>query len=215
MIGKTCQGIITDANMSLLLNFFYFRTIFCIHALSLFMFKQGSASQIQDLFGRVEFAHADITMMDAELEERGVDMPQFRGLGGMLADQGGGDARSRSEAINSIINCVAGGEERKLIACLRNKDAGLHEVKAGHSSEYLMVLQEARAEKHTGVLSQAEIQGHITRVNLLLSLERVAAAVREEDSMALEAGLKEVGATGVRAASMDLYLTHLCDTVHR
>ena len=179
------------------------------------MFKQGSAPQIQDLFGRVEFNHAEITLMDAELEERGVDMPQFRGLGGMLADQGGGDKRSRAEAINAIINSVAGGDDKRLITCLRNPDAGLHEVKAGHSREYLMVLQEARAEKHTGVLSQAEIQGHVTRVNLLLSLEKVAAAVRDEDSMALEVGLNEVGVTGVRLASMDLYLTHLCDTVHR
>ena len=65
------------------------------------------------------------------------------------------------------------------------------------------------------MLSQAEIQGHVTRVNLLLSLEKVAAAVRDEDSMALEVGLNEVGVTGVRLASMDLYLTHLCDTVHR
>ena len=122
---------------------------------------------------------------------------------------------SRAEAINAIINCVAGGEERKLIVCLTNPDAGLREAKAGHVREYLMVLQEARKEKHTGVLSQAEIQGHITRVNLLLGLERVAAAVREENSIALEAGLREVGVSGVRSASMDLYLTHLCDTVHR
>ena len=196
-------------------NPFFFRTIFCIHALSLFMFKLGSAPQIKDLYGRVAFTPADITLMDAELEERGVDMPQFRGLGNLLADQGGGDAMSRAEAINAIINCVAGGEERKLIGCLTNPDAGLREAKAGHVREYLMVLQEARKEKHTGVLSQAEIQGHITRVNLLLGLERVAAAVREENSIALESGLKEVGVSGVRSASMDLYLTHLCDTVHR
>ena len=194
---------------------FFFRAIFCIHALSLFMFKQGSAPQIKDLFGRVEFNQAEITLMDAELEERGVDMPQFRGLGGMLADQGGGNKRCRAEAINAIINCVAGGEERRLIACLRHHDAGLQEVNAGHSREYMMVLREARAEKHTGILSQAEIQGHVTRVNLLLSLEKVAAAVRDEDSMALEVGLNEVGVVGVRSASMDLYLTHLCDTVHR
>ena len=71
------------------------------------MFKQGSAPQIQDLFGRVEFNHAEITLMDAELEERGVDMPQFRGLGGMLADQGGGDKRSRAEAINATCTIVS------------------------------------------------------------------------------------------------------------
>jgi len=191
------------------------RAIFCIHALSLYMFKLGSAPQMLDLYGRVSFAAADITAMEAELEERGVDMPQFRSLGPMLSDQGG-DTRRLGEAVNAIINCVASGEAAGLVAALRAPAAGVQGVLPGHAGHYLMVLQEARAERHSGLLSQPEVQGHVSRVNLLLSLERVAAAVAAEEPGLLGAalGAMELGLGGrVRAGHTDLYLTHLVDPV--
>ena len=59
------------------------------------MFKLGSAPQIPDLFGRVQFSEADISQMEEDLDRAGVDMPQFRSLGTALAsaDQGGGDTK--------------------------------------------------------------------------------------------------------------------------
>ena len=43
------------------------KAVFCIHALSLYMFKLGSAPQIEDLMGRVEFSRDEISVMEAEL----------------------------------------------------------------------------------------------------------------------------------------------------
>ena len=39
------------------------RAIFCLHALSLIMFKLGSAPKIQDLYGRVHFTDQEISIM--------------------------------------------------------------------------------------------------------------------------------------------------------
>ena len=42
------------------------RAIFCLHALSLVMYKNGSAPRIEDLFGRVQFTDAEITLMQVK-----------------------------------------------------------------------------------------------------------------------------------------------------
>ena len=55
-------------------------------------------------------------------------------------------------------------------------------------------------------------QGHLSRVNLLLCLERVAAAVGREDTAELSAALEDpvLGAARlVRQENIELYLTHL------
>ena len=115
-----------------------------------------------------------------------------------------------------IVNSVAAGDTNRLLDSLRNPAAGLQDIVSGHVRQYQMVLECARAEKHTGLLSQAEIQGHVTRVNLLICLERVAAVVREEDAAELSLVLRDRGLNMgrmVREDNMELYLTHLVDQV--
>ena len=46
------------------------RAIFCLHALSLIMFKLGSAPKIQDLFGRVQFTQQEISFMQVRKTDR-------------------------------------------------------------------------------------------------------------------------------------------------
>ena len=41
--------------------------------------------------------------MEAELSRTGVEMPQFRNLGGMLADQGVGDRKKIGKALQGKI----------------------------------------------------------------------------------------------------------------
>ncbi|XP_059079464.1 ras GTPase-activating-like protein IQGAP1 [Tigriopus californicus] len=62
------------------------RVIFCIHALSLFLFKLGITPQIQDLYGKVTFTEAELQTAQTNLEEFGGPLPQFRQIGGMLND---------------------------------------------------------------------------------------------------------------------------------
>ena len=54
--------------------------------------------------GRVEFSRAEISCMEAELSRTGVEMPQFRQLGGMLADQSGGNRLNIARAIQVAAN---------------------------------------------------------------------------------------------------------------
>eukprot|EP00090_Calanus_glacialis_P015045 TRINITY_DN23918_c0_g1_i1.p1 TRINITY_DN23918_c0_g1~~TRINITY_DN23918_c0_g1_i1.p1 ORF type:complete len:1623 (-),score=602.12 TRINITY_DN23918_c0_g1_i1:147-4463(-) len=143
-------------------------------------------------------------------------MPQFRNLGGMLADQGGGDRKKIGKALQDIINSVAAGDTTRLLDSLRNQTAGLQDIQTTNIRQYQIVLECARAEKHSGLLSQAEIQGHVTRVNLLICLERVAAAVREDDSVELGLVLRDRGLNMGRMVmedNLELYLTHLMDQV--
>ena len=71
------------------------------------MFKMGSAPQIQDLCGRLEFTRDEISCMEAELSRTGVEMPQFRQLGGMLADQSGGNRLNIARAIQVTANFLS------------------------------------------------------------------------------------------------------------
>ncbi|PIK59308.1 putative ras GTPase-activating-like protein IQGAP1 isoform X1, partial [Apostichopus japonicus] len=43
------------------------RMVYCVHALSLYLFKLGIAPQIQDLYGKVEFTEEEISAMQQEL----------------------------------------------------------------------------------------------------------------------------------------------------
>jgi hypothetical protein len=39
------------------------RAVFCIHALSLIMYRNGSAPKIEDLYGRAQFTEDEISVM--------------------------------------------------------------------------------------------------------------------------------------------------------
>ena len=163
--------------------------------------------------GRVEFSRDEISVMEAELNRTGVEMPQFRQLGGMLADQGGGNRRNIGRAIEDIVTKVGRKDLAGLVESLTNPAAGIVDVRPEYVKEYLMVL-EMNVTRVT--LSQAEVQGHVTRVNLLMCLENVANAVRGDDTVELKSALRDralnIGRL-VRHDHMELYLTHLVDPV--
>jgi len=58
-----------------------------VHALSLFLYKLGIAPQIQDLYGKVTFTQEEISAMRSALDSYGIAMPQFRKIGGILANE--------------------------------------------------------------------------------------------------------------------------------
>ena len=105
--------------------------------------------------GRVEFSRDDISRMEDELNRTGVEMPQFRQLGGMLADQNGANRRNINTAIQEIVICVKNKDYNNLINCLLSPTAGVVDVREEYVKEYMMVL-ECNVTRAT--LSQAEIQ---------------------------------------------------------
>ena len=58
------------------------RVIYCLHALSLFLYKLGKAPQMLDLTGKATFTAEQISAMRSALDDFGLPMPQFRRIGG-------------------------------------------------------------------------------------------------------------------------------------
>ncbi|MEQ2169455.1 IQ motif-containing GTPase-activating protein 3, partial [Goodea atripinnis] len=63
------------------------RAVYCIHALSLYLYRLGLAPPIHDLYGKVKFTDEEINNMKLELDKYGIQMPAFNKIGGILANE--------------------------------------------------------------------------------------------------------------------------------
>lgn len=84
------------------------RVIFCLHAFSLFLYKLGKAPQMLDLMGKATFTTEQISHMKSALDAYGLPMPQFRRIGGILAEELPVDEAALHAAIMAINNALDG-----------------------------------------------------------------------------------------------------------
>uniref|UniRef100_A0A452RMS9 IQ motif containing GTPase activating protein 2 n=1 Tax=Ursus americanus TaxID=9643 RepID=A0A452RMS9_URSAM len=163
------------------------RMIYCIHALSLYLFKLGIAPQIQDLLGKVDFTEEEISNMRKELEKYGIQMPSFSKIGGILANELSVDEAALHAAVIAINEAIEKGIAEQTIKTLRNPNAVLTLVDDSLAQEYQKELWEAKKRKEENarlknnciseeerdayeeLLTQAEIQGNINKVNTTFS----------------------------------------------
>ncbi|XP_044772631.1 ras GTPase-activating-like protein IQGAP2 isoform X1 [Neomonachus schauinslandi] len=175
------------------------RMIYCIHALSLYLFKLGIAPQIQDLLGKVDFTEEEISNMRKELEKYGIQMPSFSKIGGILANELSVDEAALHAAVIAINEAIEKGVAEQTIKTLRNPNAVLTLVDDGLAQEYQKELWEAKKRKEENarlknnciseeerdayeeLLTQAEIQGNINKVNRLAAVDHINAVIREGD----------------------------------
>ncbi|XP_032260053.1 ras GTPase-activating-like protein IQGAP2 isoform X1 [Phoca vitulina] len=175
------------------------RMIYCIHALSLYLFKLGIAPQIQDLLGKVDFTEEEISNMRKELEKYGIQMPSFSKIGGILANELSVDEAALHAAVIAINEAIEKGIAEQTIKTLRNPNAVLTLVDDGLAQEYQKELWEAKKRKEENarlknnciseeerdayeeLLTQAEIQGNINKVNRLAAVDHINAVIREGD----------------------------------
>eukprot|EP00071_Canis_lupus_P004846 XP_005618245.1 ras GTPase-activating-like protein IQGAP2 isoform X2 [Canis lupus familiaris] len=175
------------------------RMIYCIHALSLYLFKLGIAPQIQDLLGKVDFTEEEISNMRKELEKYGIQMPSFSKIGGILANELSVDEAALHAAVIAINEAIEKGIAEQTIKTLRNPNAVLTLVDDSLAQEYQKELWEAKKRKEENarlknnciseeerdayeeLLTQAEIQGNINKVNRLAAVDHINAAVQEGD----------------------------------
>ncbi|XP_037657712.1 ras GTPase-activating-like protein IQGAP2 [Choloepus didactylus] len=175
------------------------RMIYCIHALSLYLFKLGIAPQIQDLLGKVDFTEEEISNMRKELEKYGIQMPSFSKIGGILANELSVDEAALHAAVIAINEAIEKGIAEQTIVTLRNPNAVLTLVDDSLAQEYQKELWGAKKRKeetsrlknnciseeerdaYEELLTQAEIQGNINKVNRLAAVDRINAAIREGD----------------------------------
>ncbi|KFV62186.1 Ras GTPase-activating-like IQGAP2, partial [Dryobates pubescens] len=175
------------------------RMIYCIHALSLYLFKLGLAPQIQDLLGKVDFTEEEISNMRKELEKYGIQMPSFSKIGGILASELSVDEAALHAAVIAINEAIEKGIAEQTIATLRNPNAMLLNVDEELAQDYQNELFEAKRRKASSarlkngtiseeerdvyeeLLTQAEIQGNINKINKLIAVDNINTAIRNCD----------------------------------
>ncbi|XP_051644097.1 ras GTPase-activating-like protein IQGAP2 isoform X8 [Manacus candei] len=209
------------------------RMIYCIHALSLYLFKLGLAPQIQDLLGKVDFTEEEISNMRKELEKYGIQMPSFSKIGGILASELSVDEAALHAAVIAINEAVERGVAEQTIATLRNPNAMLLNVDEELAQDYQNELFEAKRKKESNarlkvngtisdeerdvyeeLLTQAEIQGNINKINIHIALVQVNKAIDRQDELALMAGLNRpaLSLLQVLPQNSSWYLLQLCDS---
>ncbi|KAF6293016.1 IQ motif containing GTPase activating protein 3 [Rhinolophus ferrumequinum] len=202
------------------------RVVYCIHALSLFLFRLGLAPQIHDLYGKVKFTAEELSNMASELAKYGLQLPAFSKIGGILASELSVDEAAVHAAVLAINEAVEAGVVEDTLAALQNPSALLENLRAPLAAIYQELLAQAKMEKAASArsrgdgesqdvydcyLTQAEIQGHINQVNVLGALEAVDDALERQSPKALLEALGDpaLALRGVRRDFADWYLEQL------
>uniref|UniRef100_A0A8C5FXL5 IQ motif containing GTPase activating protein 3 n=1 Tax=Gadus morhua TaxID=8049 RepID=A0A8C5FXL5_GADMO len=167
------------------------RAVYCIHALSMYLFRLGLAPQIQDLYGKVQFTEEEINNMKLELDKYGIQMPSFSKIGGLLANELSVDQAAVHAAVLAINEAVVQGDVGATALALRNPNAMLERLQGALMAVYQEMLQQARnAKTHSaatgvGVAEPDVLQRHWLRANANIPSLRSAVELVDE---ALESG---------------------------
>uniref|UniRef100_A0AAR2L7X2 IQ motif containing GTPase activating protein 2 n=1 Tax=Pygocentrus nattereri TaxID=42514 RepID=A0AAR2L7X2_PYGNA len=185
------------------------KVIYCIHALSLYLYKLGIAPQIQDLLGKVAFTEEEISNMRKELEKYGIQMPAFSKIGGILANELSVDEAALHAAVIAINEAIDKGQAEGTMAALQNPNAMLRNTQKELANDYQDTLSQAKKRK------EALASGRVSRiiVDYVLSFtatQKVNQAIDAQDKDALLAGLRlpDLGILGVLEANAQWYLEH-------
>ncbi|XP_059122514.1 ras GTPase-activating-like protein IQGAP3 [Peromyscus eremicus] len=202
------------------------RVIYCIHALSLFLFRLGLAPQIHDLYGKVKFTAEELSNIASELAKYGLQLPAFSKIGGILANEFSADEAAVHAAVLAINDAVERGVVEDTLTALKNPNALLGNLREPLAAVYQELLALAKMEKaanarnhddgqeqdiYESCLTQAEIQGHINLANVQGALEVVDDALERQSPGALLEALQDpvLALQGVRRDLAGWYLEQL------
>ncbi|NXX50986.1 IQGA1 protein, partial [Tricholaema leucomelas] len=202
------------------------RCIYCIHALSLYLFKLGLAPQIQDLYGKVDFTEEEISNMRLELEKYGIQMPAFSKIGGILANELSVDEAALHAAVIAINEAIDRRVPADTLVAMKNPNAMLINLDDHLEFTYQDTLYRAKQDKmenaknriasedsererdvYEELLTQAEIQGNINKVNTHAAISKIDLALERGDALALYEALATpaLGLRGVLRENCDWY----------
>ncbi|KAF1411105.1 Ras GTPase-activating-like protein IQGAP1, partial [Spheniscus mendiculus] len=202
------------------------RCIYCIHALSLYLFKLGLAPQIQDLYGKVDFTEEEISNMRLELEKYGIQMPAFSKIGGILANELSVDEAALHAAVIAINEAIDHQVPADTLTAMKNPNAMLINLDDQLESTYQDTLYRAKQDKmenaknriasensererdvYEELLTQAEIQGNINKVNTHAAISKIGLALERGDALALYEALATpaLGLRGLLRENCDWY----------
>uniref|UniRef100_A0A8C3CHW0 IQ motif containing GTPase activating protein 3 n=1 Tax=Cairina moschata TaxID=8855 RepID=A0A8C3CHW0_CAIMO len=180
------------------------RVVYCIHALSLYLFKLGLAPQIQDLYGKVNFTEEEINNMQRELDKYGLQLPAFSKIGGILANELSVDEAAVHAAVLAINEAVEQGVAAQTMEALLNPNAMLLDLRPVLAGAYQEVLHRAKREKGSNARNRV-------RTAPKTSLEDVDDALERQDALALYRALQDpvLALRHLRRDNLDRYLEQL------
>lgn len=124
------------------------RVIYCLHALSLYLYKLGIATQIQNLYGVAKFTKEEITTMAFELAKQGLNIPEFTKIGGILASEMPIDEAALHSAILAINDVIEKKNLEILLKYLQLYDAHLVNIVAEYIKFYHELMYEEKLKKY-------------------------------------------------------------------
>lgn len=145
------------------------KVIYCIHALSHLLARRGLTGEINDLVGQIDFTDAEVGAAQKGLDDAGIRMPNFRGIGKALDRHEGNlecdasrlraaeQARTRDRAVISLQSCVRGALSRTAFReeARRRRQQAAAEAERERQLEQAR-LQRAAEEAHRLAISKAE-----------------------------------------------------------
>lgn len=174
------------------------RVIYCIHALSIYLYRLGRAPPMPSLYGKAQFSDAAVQAMSRELQRYGFPMPQFGKIGGILAGELPIDAAEHHAAIIAINKATEEGDCHLMIQAMKHPAAQLHDIDECLADLYLQSLIDALDEKkqqardrsmnsdytpdvYDELLTGAEIQFQLDSVNEFAALEKILLTLESRD----------------------------------
>ncbi|KAL7632218.1 UNVERIFIED_CONTAM: hypothetical protein RMT77_017468 [Armadillidium vulgare] len=204
------------------------KAVFCIHALSLYLFRLGIAPQKQDLFGKITFSDEVMSAMMKELSKFGCQLPQFGKIGGILANELPVDEAALHAAIIAINDAVQKMDVEELKQTLTNPSSHLSNIILRNIASYCSSLHAAQNEKretalnktrnesyildaYDELLSQSEIQGYIIVTNVKCAVEMIETGINNNNESVLMEGLtcEGLALSNVRKNLCTVYLKEL------
>uniref|UniRef100_A0A8D0F8Y9 IQ motif containing GTPase activating protein 1 n=1 Tax=Strix occidentalis caurina TaxID=311401 RepID=A0A8D0F8Y9_STROC len=192
----------------------------------MYLFKLGLAPQIQDLYGKVDFTEEEISNMRLELEKYGIQMPAFSKIGGILANELSVDEAALHAAVIAINEAIDHQVPADTLMAMKNPNAMLINLDDQLESIYQDTLYRAKQDKmenaknriasensererdvYEELLTQAEIQGNINKVNTHAAISKIDLALEQGDSLALYEALATpaLGLRGLVRENCDWY----------
>uniref|UniRef100_A0A665VI22 IQ motif containing GTPase activating protein 2 n=1 Tax=Echeneis naucrates TaxID=173247 RepID=A0A665VI22_ECHNA len=184
------------------------KVVYCIHALSLYLYKLGIAPQIQDLLGKVAFTEEEISNMRSELEKYGIQMPAFSKIGGILANELSVDEAALHAAVIAINEAVDRGQASVTMGALNNPNAMLRNIQEALAQEYQDTLSKAKDIEMKILYSFSDTFLFPSLVQTAIKQVNQALSTKDEIALLAALRLEALALLGVQESNNHWYLEH-------